>query len=340
MFFNALVVDSPGVTVFPPELFYPSTDEEREQAFGVHHAARLWHDVEGLRHIVVARRDAARKDDCKGSRRRSGYANATRSGTSRRSRSWRRRSARSRNSSRSSGNTRGGSASCSSSGAFISTASSSPSCARCSSAATRCTSCCRPRSAACRRRRRASSTSSARATPSRTSSCRGATSPGFARGRPPARARLPALSGARVCARGPTARACTRAGTVADPDARRRSARPRPSRPPRARRRAPEARGCGSGTTGVQGAHRGPQARRRPRLTPRRHGLDRERVHPCRGGASRPDRPAGLQLGQPDEQGRPPRRAHDHDRLERGAGRGGGSAARTPTRAGRRRRCP
>ncbi len=53
MFFNALVVDSPGVTVFPPELFYPSTDEEREQAFGVHHAARLWHDVEGLRRIVV-----------------------------------------------------------------------------------------------------------------------------------------------------------------------------------------------------------------------------------------------------------------------------------------------
>ncbi len=52
MFFNALVMDNPDVTIFPPEYFYPSTELEREQAFGIHHAARLWHDVEGLRIIM------------------------------------------------------------------------------------------------------------------------------------------------------------------------------------------------------------------------------------------------------------------------------------------------
>ena len=52
MFFNALVMDSPDVTTFPPEFFYPATEQEREQAYGLHHAARLWHDVEGLRIIM------------------------------------------------------------------------------------------------------------------------------------------------------------------------------------------------------------------------------------------------------------------------------------------------
>jgi methyltransferase family protein/glycosyl transferase-like sugar-binding protein len=53
MFFNALVMDNPDVTIFPPEVFYPATDQEREQAFGIHHAARLWHDAQGLRKIML-----------------------------------------------------------------------------------------------------------------------------------------------------------------------------------------------------------------------------------------------------------------------------------------------
>lgn len=53
MFFNELVMDHPDVTVFPPEYFYPTTELERRDAYGIHHAARLWHDVEGLRHIMV-----------------------------------------------------------------------------------------------------------------------------------------------------------------------------------------------------------------------------------------------------------------------------------------------
>ena len=52
MFFNALVLDDPSVTIFPTEFFYPATELDLEQAFGIHHAARLWHDVEGLRIIM------------------------------------------------------------------------------------------------------------------------------------------------------------------------------------------------------------------------------------------------------------------------------------------------
>ncbi len=53
MFFNALVLDDPGVTILPREHFYPATEAERGDAFAIHHAARLWHDVDGLRRIVL-----------------------------------------------------------------------------------------------------------------------------------------------------------------------------------------------------------------------------------------------------------------------------------------------
>jgi hypothetical protein len=52
MFFNALVIDAPGVTIFPRTYFYPTTEEDREEAFGIHHASRLWHDTEGLYTII------------------------------------------------------------------------------------------------------------------------------------------------------------------------------------------------------------------------------------------------------------------------------------------------
>jgi O-acetylhomoserine/O-acetylserine sulfhydrylase-like pyridoxal-dependent enzyme len=47
------VLDKPGVTIFPPEYFYPATDEQREGAYGFHHASRLWHDAQGLRIIML-----------------------------------------------------------------------------------------------------------------------------------------------------------------------------------------------------------------------------------------------------------------------------------------------
>jgi mannosyltransferase OCH1-like enzyme len=44
-----LVRDYPDVELLEPPLFFPSTDEEREQALGVHHLARTWHNLTALR---------------------------------------------------------------------------------------------------------------------------------------------------------------------------------------------------------------------------------------------------------------------------------------------------
>jgi mannosyltransferase OCH1-like enzyme len=41
------------VTIFPPDVFYPSTDEERAQAYAIHHNARSWVDAEGLRYRLL-----------------------------------------------------------------------------------------------------------------------------------------------------------------------------------------------------------------------------------------------------------------------------------------------
>jgi inositol phosphorylceramide mannosyltransferase catalytic subunit len=38
------------ITVFPPGIFYPSTPEQRTSAYAIHHSARSWVDVDGLRY--------------------------------------------------------------------------------------------------------------------------------------------------------------------------------------------------------------------------------------------------------------------------------------------------
>lgn len=42
LFLTALLRDYPDARIFPPELFYPGTGEERERAYAAHHAARSW----------------------------------------------------------------------------------------------------------------------------------------------------------------------------------------------------------------------------------------------------------------------------------------------------------
>jgi mannosyltransferase OCH1-like enzyme len=39
--------------IFPPPVFYPSTEAEREAAHAIHHAARSWLDEEGLRYRLA-----------------------------------------------------------------------------------------------------------------------------------------------------------------------------------------------------------------------------------------------------------------------------------------------
>lgn len=41
------------ITVFPSPVFYPSSEEERAAAYAVHHAARSWVDLDGLRYRLV-----------------------------------------------------------------------------------------------------------------------------------------------------------------------------------------------------------------------------------------------------------------------------------------------
>jgi mannosyltransferase OCH1-like enzyme len=41
------------ITIFPPPVFYPSTEEERASAYAVHHTARSWVDVDGLRYRLA-----------------------------------------------------------------------------------------------------------------------------------------------------------------------------------------------------------------------------------------------------------------------------------------------
>ena len=74
-----------------------------------------------------------------------------------------------------------------------------------------------------------------------------------------------------------------------------------------------------------------------------RLALDRDRLPagrppPRRRQARDPDRSGGVELGQPDHEGRDPRRARPDDRLERGSGPGGGRAPRPARRQRRRHR--
>ena len=52
-FLDAILLDQPGVTFIDPELFYPRTPEQIENAYAVHHKARAWKDEEGLRAMLT-----------------------------------------------------------------------------------------------------------------------------------------------------------------------------------------------------------------------------------------------------------------------------------------------
>jgi hypothetical protein len=51
-FIDAIFLGEPGVTLIPPERFYPRTPEEVDGAYAVHHKARAWKDEEGLRAML------------------------------------------------------------------------------------------------------------------------------------------------------------------------------------------------------------------------------------------------------------------------------------------------
>jgi mannosyltransferase OCH1-like enzyme len=53
LFFDRIVRRFPGITTFSPELFYPMTPAQRKDAFAVHHAARLWKDVDEWRDVAL-----------------------------------------------------------------------------------------------------------------------------------------------------------------------------------------------------------------------------------------------------------------------------------------------
>jgi mannosyltransferase OCH1-like enzyme len=51
-FIDAIFLDQPGVTLIPPECFYPRTPEQIDQAYAIHHKARAWKDEAGLRAML------------------------------------------------------------------------------------------------------------------------------------------------------------------------------------------------------------------------------------------------------------------------------------------------
>ena len=53
LFWDALVQDTPGVTIFPVEYFYPDSPEQRASAYAIHHSARSWKDDEGFRKAAL-----------------------------------------------------------------------------------------------------------------------------------------------------------------------------------------------------------------------------------------------------------------------------------------------
>jgi mannosyltransferase OCH1-like enzyme len=62
----------PDVTLLDPPAFFPSTDEERERAYGVHHLARVWHNATQLRSamLMAERRLEATRAELEKERRR------------------------------------------------------------------------------------------------------------------------------------------------------------------------------------------------------------------------------------------------------------------------------
>ena len=53
MFLERLLTDREGVVYLDPEVFYPRTPDQLDQAFGVHHKARGWKDEDGLRRSLA-----------------------------------------------------------------------------------------------------------------------------------------------------------------------------------------------------------------------------------------------------------------------------------------------
>lgn len=48
-FFNRILEDYPRVEIYPAAYFYPSSDEERAEAYAIHHAERSWQDRDAIR---------------------------------------------------------------------------------------------------------------------------------------------------------------------------------------------------------------------------------------------------------------------------------------------------
>jgi mannosyltransferase OCH1-like enzyme len=69
-----LVTDYPDVKLLEPPFLFPSTDEEREHAIGVHHLARTWHNITAMRAAmeIAERRLKETKRELEKERRRHG----------------------------------------------------------------------------------------------------------------------------------------------------------------------------------------------------------------------------------------------------------------------------
>jgi mannosyltransferase OCH1-like enzyme len=65
---NRVVAEFPEATIFPAAYFYPAGDEERANAYAIHHAARSWQDRDALRRRLD--KAHARLEKSEGRRRR------------------------------------------------------------------------------------------------------------------------------------------------------------------------------------------------------------------------------------------------------------------------------
>ena len=50
---DRLVPDYPDIKLLPPPVFFPSTEEERQDAIAIHHMARVWHNTTTLRAAML-----------------------------------------------------------------------------------------------------------------------------------------------------------------------------------------------------------------------------------------------------------------------------------------------
>lgn len=76
-FFNRILADYPEATIYPSTFFYPTSEEERREAYADHHAARSWQGVPELRQALDKASARLERSEAK---RRKLEATATRSG--------------------------------------------------------------------------------------------------------------------------------------------------------------------------------------------------------------------------------------------------------------------